>query len=64
MQSLRAHHRPTESESVFFKKILFIYFLERGGGREKERETSSSCLLDTPQLGTEPATQAFALTGN
>ena len=49
---------------MFFKD-LFIY-LERGKGREKERERNInmwlplSCLL----LGTWPATQACALTGN
>ena len=47
----------------FFFKILFIF---RGRGRERERgrETLIGCLLHTPQLGTGPATQACALTGN
>ena len=55
------------------KKFLkdFIYlFLERGGGRGKQREETSICerninwLLLVPQLGTWPTTQACALTGN
>ena len=37
-----------------FLKILFILLLERGEGKEKERE----------RLETWPATQACALTGN
>ena len=55
--------------------IFFNFFLllipEREEGREKEREkhwyereTSISCLLHTPWPGTEPATQACALTRN
>ena len=53
-----------------FKKILLIYFFrERGreGGREGEK---LQCVRDTwlplthHQLGTRPATQACALTGN
>ena len=55
----------------FFLKILFIYFLERGERREKEREiniivweiTSIGCLLHAHNWGTWPATQACALTG-
>ena len=48
----------------------FIYlFLERGREEERERnmvvrETTIGCLLSVPLLGTEPATQACALTGN
>ena len=49
----------------------FYLFLERMEGREKERErdinereTLIDCLLYTPQLGSEPATQACALTWN
>ena len=46
----------------FFKD--FILFLERGEGREKERERNVKWLpLTCPQLGTWPATQACALTG-
>ena len=46
-------------------KILCIYF-ERGGGKEKERERNINVWLPLPcpQLGTWPATQACALTGN
>ena len=46
---------------------LFIYlFLERGKGREKERERNITVWspLMCPLLGTWPATQACALTGN
>ena len=51
---------------LFVFKILFIYFLERGEGREKERERNINVWLPLtcPQLGTWPATQACALTGN
>ena len=49
----------------FFFKILFIY-LDRGEGREKERERNVNVWLPPvrPLLGTWPATQACALTGN
>ena len=48
---------------IGFFKILFIYFLERGGGREREREGSINVWLPLtrPLLGTWPATQACAL---
>ena len=49
------------------KKKRFIYlFLERGKGREKERERNINVWLPLtwPLLGTWPATQACALTGN
>ena len=41
-------------------------FLERGEGREKERERNFSVWLPLthPQLGTWPTTQVCALTGN
>ena len=50
----------------FFKKILFIYFLERGEGKEKERERNIGVWLPLvcPLLGTQPTSQACALTGN
>ena len=45
------------------KKYIYIYlFLERRGGREKERERNMYQLPFI--LGTEPVTQACALTGN
>ena len=46
-----------------FKKDLFIYFLEREEGREKERERNINVWLPLmrPTLGTLPATQACAL---
>ena len=49
-----------------FLKKDFIYFLERGEGKEKERARNISVWLPLtcPQLGTWPATQACALTGN
>ena len=52
-----------------FIKLLFLIFiclfLERGQGRERGRETSMcGCLSHAPYLGTWPATQSCALTGN
>ena len=48
---------------LIFKKI--IVFLERGEGREKERERNIDRLpLHPLQPGTWPTTQACALTGN
>ena len=48
---------------IYFLKILFIYlFLERGEG--KERNINVWLPLTHPLLGTWPATQARALTGN
>ena len=48
-----------------FFRILFIYFRE-GEGREKERERNNTVWfpLVHPHMGTWPATQACALTGN
>ena len=46
---------------------MLIDFKEREGERERhrcEKETSIGCLSYVPQPGTEPATQARALTGN
>ena len=55
-------------EPFYFLKILFIYFRERGGEGERERERESNISvwlpLTHPLLGTWPATQACALTGN
>ena len=52
-------------EVRFFKKILFIYF-ERGEGKEKGRMRNINVWLplECSLLGTWPATQACALTGN
>ena len=49
--------------SFFKKKILFI-FRERGREKERERNISVWLPLLCPLLGTWPATQACALTGN
>ena len=51
---------------LLYLKILFIFFLDRGEGREKERERNTNVWLPLarPLLGTWPATQACALTGN
>ena len=49
----------------FLKKDFIYLFLDRGEGREKEERNNSVCLpLVCPLLGTWPATQACALTGN
>ena len=46
--------------------LLFYLFLERGVGREKDRERNINVWLPLarPLLGTWPATQTCALTGN
>ena len=51
---------------MFFKKYFTYLFLERGEGKEKERERNVNVWLPLtwPPLGTWPATQACALTGN
>ena len=41
-----------------------MFFDFREGGRERNRETLIGCLLLVPWLGTEPATQVCALTGD
>ena len=50
---------------IFFKEFIYL-FLESGGGEEKERERNITVWLPLahPLLGTWPATQACALTGN
>ena len=53
------------NECIYFFKILFIFFRERGRERERDGEKHwlvASCTC--PQLGTWPTTQACALTGN
>ena len=60
------HHKKLLEHYYYFLKILFIYFLERGEGKKKERERTISVWLPLkcPQLGTWPGTQACALTRN
>ena len=50
---------------IFFKGFIYL-FLERGEGKEKEREKNIYVWLPLmhPLLGTWPATRACALTGN
>ena len=49
----------------FFLKILFIYFWREGiRGRKRERNINVWLPLTCPSLGTWPATQACAPTGN
>ena len=52
--------------TFFFLKDFIYLFLEREEGREKERERNVNVWLPLtwPPLGTWPATQACALTGN
>ena len=57
------------SNFEIFKKDFIYLLLEKGERREKEKERNSnaqeiSLPLTHPQLGTWPATQACALTGN
>ena len=40
--------------SKFFKKILFILFLEGKGGRKKGRKTSNGCLSQASTWGPGP----------
>ena len=49
---------------LFF--VIYLFILERGKRKEKERERNINVWLPLvcPQLGTWPATQACALTGN
>ena len=69
-QEMGDHWKETVSSKViyfYFLKTLFIYlFLERGERREKERERHQ-CVVTSHMhtlLGTWPATQSWALTGN
>ena len=52
--------------SWIFKKYFIYLFLQRRGGKGKERERKINVWLPFahPLLGTWPATQACALTGN
>ena len=49
---------------IFFSQTLFIYFLEKGREGERERNISVCLPFACPILGTWPATQTCALTGN
>ena len=57
---------PYSSLIIYFLKGFMYLFLERGEGREKEKEGNIDVwlLLTCPQQGTQPTTQACALTGN
>ena len=60
-------NQTTKAQSLFIFLKYFIYlFLDRREGGEKERERNINVwlLLELPLLGTWPATQACALTGN
>ena len=68
---LSTFHHLAQPIGISFLLLDFIYlFLERGGRRKKEREMLTCerninwLSLTCPQLGTWPATQACALTGN
>ena len=68
---LNHSNQPSTKILYFFKPLYvlkdFIYlFLERGEGREKERERNINVWLPLacPLLGTWPVTQACALTGS
>ena len=50
--------------TLHFLRDLFIYFLERGREKERERNISVSLPLMHPLLGTWLATQACTLMGN
>ena len=58
--------RSSKSFYFYFLKIFIYLFLERGEGREKDRKRNINVWLPLacPLLGTWPATQACALTGN
>ena len=49
---------------LFFLRFYLFIFRKDVREGEKGRETSIGCFLCTPWSGTEPATQACALTGN
>ena len=55
-----------KGKAAFFKEDFIYLFLERRGGNKKERERNINVwlLLACPQLGSCPAVQACALTGN
>ena len=57
---------PITPEVLFLKNYFIYLFLERGEGKEEERERNINVWLPLarPQMGTWPATQACALTGD
>ena len=50
--------------SVFFKRFYLFVFRERGREGERKEEKHQCVIASGPKLGTCPATQACALTGN
>ena len=58
------HVQVIVNDSTFLKKIFMYLFLERGEGREKEREIYIDLPLACPQQGTWPAAEACGLAGN
>ena len=60
------NHVPYLPHALFFLKDFIYLFLEREDGKEKERERNINVWLPLtcPRLGTWPAIQACALTGN
>ena len=58
--------KPWDFFFFFFLKDFIYLIIKRGAGREKEREKNINVWLPLtrPLLGTWPATQACALTGN
>ena len=51
---------------LFFRGFIYLFIFREGKGeRKRGRETlMCGCLSCAPRLGTWPATQVFALTGN
>ena len=58
------YERTTNSSFIYFFERFYYFFLERREGRERERNINVWLPLVHPLLGTWPATQACALTGN
>ena len=65
MCNIKGSNLQHQNPLTHFLKIVFICFF-RQGGREREREQNTNVWLPLahPPLGTWPATQACALTGN